>query len=253
MRTGFDSHHQRLRLSDLGHFGRRRKAFERGREDGVGVGGAGGRLVEFGQRQRGAQFEAARRLAASRRRWRSGSVFARARGWRGRASAAISPRDPMQLRFERAIARSGRLSPALRRGWRRRGLDRPLGLRPRPARFSRGRRTSGCSAARSCSTPRRMSVESVGGRAGSRGRPTLEKHAECAQQGRSCSRARRASSKTFVRARAWSPRINSNMAACILPSASVPTWVRSAIRVCMRSMSEIARSTSPRGHNASAR
>ena len=29
---------QRLRLSDLGHLRRRRKALERGREDGVGVG-----------------------------------------------------------------------------------------------------------------------------------------------------------------------------------------------------------------------
>jgi len=33
---------QRLRLGDLGHFRRRCKAFEGGREDGVGVGGAGG-------------------------------------------------------------------------------------------------------------------------------------------------------------------------------------------------------------------
>ena len=40
---------QRLRLGDLGHFRRRRKAFERRREDGVGFGGAGGRLVEFGE------------------------------------------------------------------------------------------------------------------------------------------------------------------------------------------------------------
>ena len=32
--------------------------------------------------------------------------------------------------------------------------------------------------------------------------------------GRSCSRARRASSNAFGAARAWSPRINSNMAAC---------------------------------------
>ena len=40
MRPGLDSRQQRLRLSDLWHFGRRRKAFERGREDGVRVGGA---------------------------------------------------------------------------------------------------------------------------------------------------------------------------------------------------------------------
>ena len=47
-----------LRLFDLGKFRRRRKAFERGREDGVGVGGAAGRLIEIGKRQRRAQFEA---------------------------------------------------------------------------------------------------------------------------------------------------------------------------------------------------
>ena len=50
---------QRLSLGDLRHLRRRRKAFERGREDGVGVGGTAGRLVELRQRQRGAQFEAA--------------------------------------------------------------------------------------------------------------------------------------------------------------------------------------------------
>ena len=73
---------QRLRLGDLGHFGRRREAFERRREDGVGVDGAAGRLVQFGERERGAKFEAARgllfrdgdggpeRLLRRRRRWR---------------------------------------------------------------------------------------------------------------------------------------------------------------------------------------
>ena len=42
---------QRLRLGDLGHLRRRRKAFERRREDGVGFDGAAGRLVEFGERK----------------------------------------------------------------------------------------------------------------------------------------------------------------------------------------------------------
>ena len=41
---------QRLRLGDLGHFGRRRKAFEGGREDGVGFDGTPSRLIELGQR-----------------------------------------------------------------------------------------------------------------------------------------------------------------------------------------------------------
>ena len=46
-----ERHQQRLRLGDLRHFRRRRKAFERRREDGVGVDGAGGRLVQLGERQ----------------------------------------------------------------------------------------------------------------------------------------------------------------------------------------------------------
>ena len=41
---------------------RRRKIFERGRENGVGVGGTGGRAIEFRQRQRRAQFKTARAL-----------------------------------------------------------------------------------------------------------------------------------------------------------------------------------------------
>jgi hypothetical protein len=40
MRVGLDSHQQRLRLSDLRHFGRRRESFDRGREGGLGFGQA---------------------------------------------------------------------------------------------------------------------------------------------------------------------------------------------------------------------
>src|SRR6516162_6243202 len=54
--------HQRLRLGDLGHFRRCRKAFERGREDGVGFSGAAGRLAELGERERREQLEASRAL-----------------------------------------------------------------------------------------------------------------------------------------------------------------------------------------------
>ena len=50
---------QRLRLRDLRKLRRRRKAFQRGRQDVVGVDGAARGLVELGQRQRGAQLEAA--------------------------------------------------------------------------------------------------------------------------------------------------------------------------------------------------
>jgi hypothetical protein len=40
MRAGLDSQQQRLRVGDLGHFRRRREAFEGGFEDVVGVEGA---------------------------------------------------------------------------------------------------------------------------------------------------------------------------------------------------------------------
>ena len=53
---------QRLRLGDLRHFGRRRKAFERGCEDGVGVGSVASRLIELGERKRRLQAETARAL-----------------------------------------------------------------------------------------------------------------------------------------------------------------------------------------------
>ena len=72
MRAGLDRHQQSLRLGDLGHLGRRRKTFERGGEDGVGVGGATGRLAELGQRQPGLQAEAAGALLA---RDREGSMI----------------------------------------------------------------------------------------------------------------------------------------------------------------------------------
>ena len=94
---------QRLRLGDLRHFRRRRKAFERGREDGVGVGGAGGRLVELGERQRRAQFKTARGLLL-----RDGDGgqegFFRGRGVGGVALEQDFAARPMQFRFERAIA-----------------------------------------------------------------------------------------------------------------------------------------------------
>ena len=72
--------------SDLGHFGSRRKAFESGREHGAGVGEAGGRLIELRQRQRGAQFEAARPLScfATAMRGQEGLFRGRGIGWASR-------------------------------------------------------------------------------------------------------------------------------------------------------------------------
>ena len=106
---------------------------------------------------------------------------------------------------------------------------------------------------RSCSTPRRMSSRPLplaplaADVQPSRNTPNARNMTS------SCSRARRTNSKAFGVARRWSPRINSNMAAYKLPDASVLTWVRPATRVFMRSTSEIARSISPRGHEAAAR
>ena len=97
VRFGFDlvglrqRREQRLRLGDLRHFRRRRKAFERGREDGVGVGGAGGRLIEFRQRQRRAQFKTARALLLRDGDGGQEGVF-RGRGVGGVAPSSISPR-----------------------------------------------------------------------------------------------------------------------------------------------------------------
>ena len=54
----------RLRLRDLRHFRRRREAFQSRPEDRLSVNWAPGRLIELGQRQRGAQFKAARALCA---------------------------------------------------------------------------------------------------------------------------------------------------------------------------------------------
>ena len=53
---------QRLRFRYLRKFRRRREALERGGEDGVGIGGAAGRLVELRQCERRLQAEATRAL-----------------------------------------------------------------------------------------------------------------------------------------------------------------------------------------------
>ena len=243
---------QRLRLGDLGHFRRRRKAFERRREDGVGFGEAAGRLIEFGQRQRRAQFEAARTLLVRRPRLRSGGRLLRTRGRRGRASAGFR-RGPDAVPLRTRDSQCGRRSPALRRGWRPRGRDRPPELPSRPAQSSIARRTT------------ERSVRAAARRRGAcpraRRRPRRLRRTPNPRETRRtrdtgsdrCSRARRASSTAFGATRARSPRISSNMAACILPGASVPTWVRSAIRASARRTRETARSTSPSGHNVSAR
>jgi hypothetical protein len=62
LRVRFNRGHQFQRLSNLRHFRRRRKAFERRCENGAGVGGAAAFAIELSQRQRRAQFKTARAL-----------------------------------------------------------------------------------------------------------------------------------------------------------------------------------------------
>ena len=59
MWAGLDRSYHFLRLRDLGKLPRRRKAFEGGRKNGVGLRGSRGRLVEFRKRECRDQFVAA--------------------------------------------------------------------------------------------------------------------------------------------------------------------------------------------------
>ena len=69
---------QRLRFRYLRKFRRRREAFERGGEHGVGIGGAAGRLVELRQLRAPLAGRSYARPAAVRRRWRRGMLPRRA-------------------------------------------------------------------------------------------------------------------------------------------------------------------------------
>jgi hypothetical protein len=93
---------QRLRLDDLRHFRRWRKPFERGRENVVRLDRAVGRLVEFCERESGAQFETARALL-----FRDGDGglkgFLGSRGVGGLALDQHFAADAIQIRFERAM------------------------------------------------------------------------------------------------------------------------------------------------------
>ena len=84
-------------------------------------------IDELGERQRRAQFKAARALLLCDRDGGQECVFC------GRRVAGVELQEdsaarPMQFRFESSENPGGRTSPALRRGWRRRGRDRPPGL-----------------------------------------------------------------------------------------------------------------------------
>ena len=98
-----ESAQQSERLPNVRKLRRRRKAFERGREGGVGVDGAAGRSIESGERERGAQLEALGLLLL-----RDGDGgeegFLGWRGIRGIAPQKDLPADAMSLRFEGSLS-----------------------------------------------------------------------------------------------------------------------------------------------------
>ena len=214
---------QRLRLGDLRHFRSRRKAFERRREDGVGVGGAAGRLIEFGQRERRAQFEAARALLLRDGDGRQERVFRR-RGISGVALQQDVAADAMQFRLERAmtdaLARRQRLVEdrdsavgvaCVRFGFGQRNLQEPV--EQQDVLFAQQLDAAAHVLEPAPEPPCLAAVAKP-----SRNTPNAR------HMGRSCSRASRASSTAFGAARDESPRISSNRAACIFPFACVPIW-----------------------------
>ena len=180
----------------------------------MGVGGAAGRRDRAWRARAPRAVQNCACLAASRRRWRSGRLLPQARGWRGRASSSISPRARCSsasnarwpVRSDVASA-SSRIAIGAAR-------DRPPGLRPRPARSSIARRTSGRSvraaARRRGACPRarrrpRRSQRSPNPRKTRRTRETWAGHAH-ARGGRARrrsarrARGRRASIRTTPRA-----------------------------------------------------
>ena len=92
-----------MSLGDLGHFGRRREAFQRRREDRVGLGRVAGGLVQLGERQRAAQTPAAGALL-----FRDGEGglegFLSGTGTRRIALEQDLAAGPVELHFERAVA-----------------------------------------------------------------------------------------------------------------------------------------------------
>ncbi len=107
----------------------------------MGLDGAVGRLVELRQRERRAQFEAARALLLRDGDGGQEGLFCR-RGIGGVALAAGFRRAPDAVPLRTRDSPCGRPSPALRRGLRERGRDRPPQLQPQPAQSSIARRTT---------------------------------------------------------------------------------------------------------------
>ena len=237
---------QRVTLGDFGHFRRRRKAFERGREDGVGVGGAAGRLVEFRERERRAQFEAARALLL-RDSDRGLERFLCGRGVGGIAFQQNFAANAMQFGVECAMSGPFRC--------RQRFVEDREGAVESPARASASARAiltspskSRTFCSRRSSTPLRiLSSPSVGVPASAVAQPSRE-DAACPEHrqivlARRCERVR----SMFVWARGSSPLIKAKSAACVAANASVLECVEppSALSCAQRGRSR--RAISPRG------
>ena len=99
----------------------------------MGVGGAGGRLIELGQRKRGAQFEAARALLLRDGDGGQEGFFRRSGVGRIALEQGFASR-PMQFRFERAIAQAVRCRQRFVEDCNGAVANRPPAPRPRPAR-----------------------------------------------------------------------------------------------------------------------
>ena len=217
----------------------------------MGVGGAGGRLVELRERKRRAQFEAARALLLCDGDGGQERFF-RGRGIGGVVLQQDFAARAMQFRLRMCDGPGDRPSPALRRGWRRRGSGSPASA----SVFARAIFTSPSKirmfCARKLSTPAAHAVEPAE-QVALDPRPSIEKHSEGAELGRSCALAIRASSKELAFPLTGPPCINANWAANMCPRPIVLPCVRDAMRASIRDMNDAARSTSPRGHKTSAR
>ena len=186
---------QRLGLSDLRHFRRRRKAFERRREDVVRVDGAGGGLIEFRQRQRRPQAEAARacRFATAMAVWR---ILRHGAGSRDRAEPGCRrARDAVQPRT--SDGRCARTSPARRRECVSARSASPARASASASAILMSPSTTRTFRSRSSPAPRRISSSPPPGAPLSAVAKPWRKIPNARQCGKSCSRVSRESSAEF--------------------------------------------------------
>ena len=216
----------------------------------MGFGGAGGRLIELGQRQRRAQVEAARALPPRDGEGGPKASSAGAGSW-DRASAGVR-REPGAVRRRmrdgpirsEVASASSRIATArseiARAGF---GLGEPNLHEPVEDREHSGR----AEARRRGACPRALPGRAAHGLPqASRNRRRLDTSV------RSCSRTSRASSTAFGAAREGRRASDSNIAASIAESARADMR-QAGDPLVMRSTSEVARATSPSAHGANAR